>query len=426
MAFSTAKPIFYGWKMIVVLAITELISYGVLFYSFTIFIKPMQSELGWLSAEITGGYSLSLGITALCAIVVGYRLDRSGPRWIMTAGSCLAALLVLAWANVQTLPAFYAIWFGLGVAKAMVLYDPAFWVVANWFIRRRRQALTLLTFIAGFSTLIFTPLTQVLVEQFGWRNALVILALLLALVTIPLHALVLRRRPADVGLQPDGDTYPDVPVEAGEVEAEVTGLPLRRVIRGSSFWWLTSAFTLNSMMVTVLGIYLVPYLIDTGYEAGFAALAAGLIGLTSLPGRIIFTLSGSRWSPGGIVALLFLMQTVSMVILVTTRSQAAVLAYIILYGAGYGAITPSRAGLVAEFYGRVEYGAISGLMSLCVTIVTAVAPVIAGAVIDQSGSYQAVLWGLITLSGVSVGLVLLAVYTRPRGEVGYVVPAVGD
>jgi len=266
----------------------------------------------------------------------------------------------------------------------------------------------------------------VLVEQFGWRNALVILALLLALVTIPLHALVLRRRPADVGLQPDGDTYPDVPVEAGEVEAEVTGLPLRRVIRGSSFWWLTSAFTLNSMMVTVLGIYLVPYLIDTGYEAGFAALAAGLIGLTSLPGRIIFTLSGSRWSPGGIVALLFLMQTVSMVILVTTRSQAAVLAYIILYGAGYGAITPSRAGLVAEFYGRVEYGAISGLMSLCVTIVTAVAPVIAGAVIDQSGSYQAVLWGLITLSGVSVGLVLLAVYTRPRGEVGFVVPAVGD
>ena len=93
MAFSTAKPIFYGWKMIVVLAITELISYGVLFYSFTIFIKPMQSELGWLSAEITGGYSLSLGITALCAIVVGYRLDRSGTRWIMKAGAGFAARL---------------------------------------------------------------------------------------------------------------------------------------------------------------------------------------------------------------------------------------------------------------------------------------------------------------------------------------------
>src|SRR5205085_6720532 len=129
--------------------------------------------------------------------------------WLLrTAGSCLASLLVLAWARVAGLAAFYAVWALIGVAMAGVLYEPAFAVVAKWFVRKRGRALTVLTFLAGFASVIFIPLSAYLVQAQGWRAALVTLAVILGVVTIPLHAFVLRNRPEEMGLLPDGAPAP--------------------------------------------------------------------------------------------------------------------------------------------------------------------------------------------------------------------------
>jgi Major Facilitator Superfamily len=119
----------------------------------------------------------------------------SQPRLLMTSGSILAAALMLAWSHVSTLLELYLVFAGLGVAMALVLYEPAFVVITRWFQVRRNAALTTLTLIAAFASFIFSPLTGRLVAAYGWRDAVTVLAAVLAVLTIPLHAVVLRPAP---------------------------------------------------------------------------------------------------------------------------------------------------------------------------------------------------------------------------------------
>src|SRR5579885_562826 len=263
-------PLYYGWVMLLAVSFTEMISWGVLYYAFTVFVKPMHAALGWSTAELTGAFSLALLCSAAAALPVGGLLDRYGTRWLMTGGSCAAALLALAWAMVKSLALFYLIWAALGVAMATVLYDPAFALVAAWFRRKRARALTALTFIAGFASVIFVPLAQWLVQIQGWRMALVTLALLLAIITIPLHALALRRRPEDLGLAPDGIAAPGPAPSASPVLEQ--SISTQAALREGTFWWITLAFALATLVAGAITVHLVPYLIDRGYPASFAEI----------------------------------------------------------------------------------------------------------------------------------------------------------
>ncbi|MDF2776410.1 MAG: major facilitator superfamily 1, partial [Geminicoccaceae bacterium] len=167
---------YYGWALVITLGVTATVSYGILSYGFAVFITPMGQELGWSKAQITGAFSISQLVLGVSAIPLGRWVDRRGARVLMTAGSVLATILLVAWSRVQSLEAFYLIWAIMGVALAAVLYEPAFAVVATWFRDGRGRALTLLTFIGGFASVIFVPLTTALVSRFGWRSALVWLA----------------------------------------------------------------------------------------------------------------------------------------------------------------------------------------------------------------------------------------------------------
>ena len=185
---------------------------------------------------------------------------------------------MLAWSRVEGLAAFYALWVGIGLVMATVLYEPAFAVLAKWFpaAEQRRRALTALTLVAALASFIFLPLSQALIDAHGWRDALVVLALILAAITIPLHALVLR--PA--------------PERAPERSARAVDVSLRRAALGP-FWLLSSAFflaTFTGIAMTVLGI---PFLLERGYSAPFAAFAVGLIGISQIPGRRC----SRRWPP---------------------------------------------------------------------------------------------------------------------------------
>src|ERR671936_365536 len=184
-----------GWKIVAVLAVSETVSWGVLYYAFAVFLPAMQRSLGWSKAELTGAFSVALATSAVAAFPVGRWLDRHSPRPLMTLGSVLGAFLVLAWSQVHGLLLFYLVWIGIGLAMACVLYDAAFTVVTKWFRARRRQALTAVTLMGGFASFIFSPLSNHLIDAQGWRSALVTLAVVLAATTVPLHGLFLRRAP---------------------------------------------------------------------------------------------------------------------------------------------------------------------------------------------------------------------------------------
>ena len=173
----------YGWAIVAVLSVTETVSWGVLYYAFAVFLPSMQRSLGWSKTELTGAFSIALATSALAAFPVGRWLDRHSPRPLMTIGSAGAALLVVAWSQVHDLLVFYLVWIGLGMAMACVLYEAAFIVVTKWFHERRRQALTAVTLVGGFASFVFSPLSSWLIDEQGWRSALVTLAAILAAAT---------------------------------------------------------------------------------------------------------------------------------------------------------------------------------------------------------------------------------------------------
>jgi MFS family permease len=404
---------FYGWIMLPAVALAQVTSWGILYYGFTVFLAPMGAETGWSSAALSGAFSLGLAMSGLAAVPVGRWLDRHGPRLLMTCGSLAAALLLVAWSRVTSLAAFYLIWLGLGVCLATVLYEPAFWLVATWFRRQRGRALTLLTFIGGFASVVYIPLTAWLVRALGWREALLALAAILAVGTIPIHALLLRRRPTDLGLLPDGAAAaaPDLPTVPPVAERSDT---VGEALHGSAFWFLAVAFFLATLATGAVFVHLIPYLVGQGYDSGFAAWATGLIGIMGLPGRLFFTPLGGyiprRWVTAGIFAL----QTLALVVLLTIHSRAGVLAFVVLFGAGFGAITPARAALLADFYGPAHYGRISSVLSLFLTGSRALAPVGAGLLYTLHGGYGPALWTLTIGSALGTVAVLFAEH-RPEG-----------
>ncbi len=403
------RSVYYGWPMLCAVSFTEMTSWGILYYAFTDFLRPMQAELGWSTAELTGAFSLALLCSAAAAIPIGRWVDRHGTRLLMTLGSCAAALLVLAWATVSNLTIFYLIWIGIGIAMAAVLYDPAFALVATWFRQHRARALTVLTFIAGFASVIFVPLAQWLIERYGWRNALLILALLLALVTIPLHALMLRRRPQDLGLVPDGMAASTSTKH--EAVTHEQSVPLQEALRGGAFWWLTVAFALNVLAASTVSVHLVPYLIDRGNGASFAASIVGLVGILALPGRLVFTLLGERIPRRLVTALLFLLQALSMPALLLLPGKVGIFCFVGLFGVSFGAITPARAALVADQYGPAHYAKINSMVGLFNTSARGLAPVAAGIMYDLLGNYPPIFWGLAALSLLATGAILLIKHT---------------
>ncbi|MBO0779488.1 MAG: MFS transporter [Ktedonobacteraceae bacterium] len=397
--------VYYGWVILLTISFTEITSWGILYYAFTVFLKPMQAELGWSTAQLTGAFSLALLCSAGAALPVGSLLDRHGTRWLMTIGSCAASLLLLAWAMVGNLILFYVIWAGIGIVMATVLYDPAFALVAVWFHKLRARALTILTFIAGFASVIFIPLAQWLIQLLGWRMALLALALLLALLTIPLHALILRRRPEDLGLVPDGIASPAAMSLAQSTHEQ--SIPTKDALHGATFWWIALAFALSTLTAGAITVHLIPYLIDEGYPASFAASMAGLIGIMALPGRLVFTLLGERLSRHLVIAILFLLQVVSLVAILLVPTVVGVLCFVVLFGAGFGAIAPARAAVVADHYGSTHYARINSVLGLFITGARAIAPGGAGIMYDFLGTYPPIFWALAGSSILATGAILL-------------------
>jgi len=381
------------WRIALSLAVTETISYGILYYAFSVFLKPMEAELGWTRAELTGAFSLSFLVMAAMAYPVGLWVDRHGPRALMTIGSIGASALVIAWSRATHLIELYVIWAGIGVCAAAVLYEPAFAVIAQWFRRDRGAALTLVTLAAGFASTIFIPLADALLGAFGWRAAVLGLGVFLGCATVPLHALVLRRRP---------DT-----LEAADLPPDSPGLldvAFGHALRDRTFWVLTVSFGLSSLSAAAIRLHFIPYLIDTGIAPGLAALATGAIGVAQVLGRLLFVPLDHRLTSRQIAVGVLGLQTVAHALLLTGASAIALGGFVLLFGAAQGAGTLVRPAMLAERYGSRHYGRISSVMAMILTVTATVSPWAASLLYDQLRSYTVVLWLILGLAVVATGV----------------------
>ncbi|HEV2251390.1 MAG TPA: MFS transporter [Candidatus Limnocylindria bacterium] len=406
------KRPYHGWVLAVTFGFCETVSWGVLYYAFSVLIAPTTAELGWSRAQISGALSVMLVVSGLAGLAVGRWLDDHGPRLLMTAGSIAAVPLVIAWSQVRDLASFYVIWVFIGVAFATVNYGPAFATMIVWFRRDRSRALTLVTLFAGFASTVFVPLTAWLVSVQGWRQALVTLAVLLAVLTIAPYGLLLRRRPADLGLGVDGDPpdgHPDAPPVTPELSHS-----FREALRHPTFKWLALAFSLYALGVGV-PVHLVAYLGDHGYPLAFAAAATGGIGAAQVLGRLLFAPLERRLAPRTVSLLVYAGQPLALLVLLFATSEVGVIAFVLLFGAARGAETLVRSTIVAGLYGPRRIASIAAVLTLATTLTQAISPVSLGAVYDTVGNYIPGFWALFALSCVAMVAVYLGDRRPARG-----------
>jgi MFS family permease len=358
-----------AWSMARVLAITTTISYGILFYSFGVFIKPMEAELGFSRAQSSLAFSMALLIAGLAAIPIGRYVDKHGARAVMTLGSILATVLVLAWSKIESLVGLYVVWLLMGLAMSAIFYEVAFTVVAVWFDQQRQKAMLLITLVAGLASTIFIPLETFLISQMGWRRALVVLTGMVA-ITIPLHAVFLRHKPHSVSVAKSDAAEP--------------------IMRTSRFWWFVVAIATVRIAASAMSAHAVPLLLERGYTPALAATMTGSIGLMQLVGRIFFTPLTSKNSLFTLAIWTFGIHALGLTMLFFF-AVSSVWLFVILFGASNGAITLARAGLLAEIYGSRHYGQLNGVMALVTAVMGAVAPLLAGILHDVTGGYTVVL-----------------------------------
>jgi MFS family permease len=380
--------------IVAALSVTETVTWGIIYYGFPVFLRPMEQDLGASRVAVTAAFSIGLGVSALASISVGRWLDARGPRALMTAGSVLATALTFAWARVESLPALYAVWFLMGFAMAATLYEPAFAVVVSWFARGRDRALLTVTLVAGLASTIFMPIEAALLERLGWRSALTVLAVVLGLITIPIHALLLRQGTAHAS--------------AAAADATAASLSLGQAARTAVFWVLSIAFLVSNFATAAVTTHLIPFLVDRGYAPATAAAVIGWTGAMQLAGRVLFVPISARLGARVMVAAVFVAQALGIAQLPLLARVGTLVPFIVLQGAANGMATLARATSLAEIFGARNYGAISGAVALGANGARAVGPVGASLLLLGLGSYPAVFWALAASLVAAAGAVLFA------------------
>lgn len=383
------------WRLVWALAVTEIISWGSLYYAFSVLLVPMERDLGWDRSTLVGAFSLGMLCAGLGSWPAGALIDRYGGRNLMSLGSLAASALLALLAGTHSVLAFYLIWVGLGFAMAAVLYEPAFAVIYQSFKDEGKKAVTALTLAAGFASSLFWPLTQVLVAPLGWRTTVSVLALLNLLICLPLHLFVLPRSAAAAMR----GTFPPSP-----------NLLVRATLRSKTFWLLATAFTANMLAFAALSVHLIPLLSERGLSGVAAVSLAALIGPMQVAGRLLEYAIGRRVSVlrSGLVALILL--PAGMLVLLLAQANVQLLAIaLLLYGASNGVMTIVRAATPAELFERRQYGAVNGALSAPVIMSRAAAPIAASWLWGMEQSYRPLLWTLVVTAALAVACFYWAV-----------------
>lgn len=371
------------------LGVTQIASWGPLYYAFSVLMKPMQADLGWSRDLLVGGNAVALLVWGVAAYPTGRLIDRYGGRAVMSVGSLFATGAFALLSVAHTVTVYYAAWLVAGVAMALTMYEAAFTVLTLLYRERSRWAITVLTLAGGFASTVFWPVTQMLVESHGWRGAVLGLAAVQLLVCLPLHAFALPGAPG----APGGPAA----VSPGAGKGAVATW-----LRSPVFWLLAFTFTATSFVTAAVSVHVIALLGERGIAATDAVWLAALIGPMQVSGRLMEFFFGRHLSATGLGTVTVMLLPASLLVLLAAGASVAVLlAFVVLYGAGLGLITIVRATTPAELFGRDNYGALNGALAAPSLFARAAGPIGASLAVTASGGYAAALWMLlaITLAG---------------------------
>jgi MFS family permease len=373
------------------LCITEVTSWGVLYYAFPVLAPSISADTGWSIPAVTAGFSIGLVVSAVAGVPVGRLLDRVGPRPVMTSGTLLAIPATLALAAARTLPEFLAAWVPAGLAMSAVLYQPAFAALTRWYGPRRVTALTILTLVAGLASTVYAPITAALVSTLSWRQTYVVLAVVLAVITLPGHVFGLRLPWTAAERHPHRSRAPDA------------------VARSGAFIVLAAAMSLAAFAVYAAVVNLIPLLHQRGLTTGEAAVALGLGGVGQVLGRLGYgrLTAATDVRTRTAVVLFAAAATIILLGLLPGPALALVIAAV-LAGAARGIYTLLQATAVTDRWGATHYGRLNGLLSAPSTLAAALAPWAGAALAGPLGGYPSVFVALGMVGVLAAALATLA------------------
>ncbi len=425
-------PFFYGWVIVAVAFVTMGLGVNTR-TAFSLLFPPILDEFGWERGMTAGAFSFGFLVSAALSPFVGRLMDRRGPRVViemgvglMTAGLLLAPLVRQPWHLYVTLGVL------VGGGANCLSYTGQSLFLPNWFVRRRGLAMSIAFSGVGVGSIIVLPWLQAMIGGAGWRAACWSLGILVLALLAPLN-LLLKRRPEDLGLEPDGDRA--VHAGAGEeptanvVDAAWVAVDwtLGRAMRTARFWWIAVGYFCGLFAWYAVQVHQTKYLVEIGFSATHAAWALGLVSLAGIPGQIVLGHISDGigrewvWTIGSLgFALCFL----ALLGLRTEPTPALLYLMVASQGMlGYG-LTSVIGAIPAEIFQGPHYGTIFGTVMLAAIAGGAAGPWVTGALYDATGSYTLAFWIAIGCSALSAGAIWLAGPRQVRAVAGRVPPPV--
>lgn len=418
--------IFYGWWVVVACATIAFYGGGIFFYGFSAFFNPIIKDFGWSRAALSGAFSLQRVEGGIAAPIIGWLVDRYGPRRIMLFGVTAGGLGFLLLSQVQSILAFYGAILVISIGLSSAIGSVGMAAVANWFIKKRGRAMGLMMGGVGLSGTM-APFLVWLINRYGWRPTLVILGVGLWVIGIPAAAFV-RHRPEQYGYLPDGYEA-SAPLDITRVEAVVSQgrdgqgspPPASQVkvveeadysawdaLKTPAFWIIPVAMGLSNIKSAAVTVHMIPYLTGVGIPDGMAALVISGMTLLSLSGRLGMGWLADYFDKRYLMACAFGLQFIGIMIFAFVSSPWMLIPFLLTYGPGYGGPIPLRPALQGDYFGRRAFATIQGLMQFVMMFPAMLGPFIAGWVYDVTGSYRAAFIFFAVAIALAIPIILMA------------------
>ncbi len=388
-----SRPIYFGYWIILAGFFTQFIAVGMTNYIVGSFMIPMTDEFGWSRAEFSASRSIGQIILAATGFIIGSYIDRFGGKRFMIAGGIVLALSLFSLSRISSLTQWLVInGLVLTAGAAMVGNLVVNVTLGKWFVEKRGRAVALAGMGISLAGITLPPSVTWLIDSFGWRTAWEVLAFSAAAITLP-AALLVRRRPEDFGLHPDGKT--DAEVLAGDAEAAAAdfmkSMTRAQAMRTSSFYFLVLAFGLFQISITVMLVQTIPLMTDAGYSR---LIASTMISLSSVPAFLSKPLWGimiDRYNPKRLAALGAAVTGSAIILIVFSVSVQVdwlVFSGFLLMGIGWGGLLPLQEVIWASFFGRRYLGAVRSTAMPFTFGMSAIGPVLVGYYYDATGNYD--------------------------------------
>lgn len=408
--------IFYGWWIALGVVVATTVGSGLTFWTFTVYIPPLEEAFGWSRGEVSGAFSLGLLVAGLASPLAGRTLDRFGARRSIAFGTVATAGSFLLLSRVDTLWEFYAAYMLHSLARTWMLFIPVQWLLAQWFDRRRGAAMGLATAGFGLGGVIFLPVVELMVRGLGWSASFALSAAITAAAFLPLVALVFHDRPADLGLRPDG-AEPVSQRWAGPAAPSGRQWTTAEAVRSPVFWSLSLAFLLFFSAQVSFMVHAIPFFESAGISASQGAAVLSYMAILLTVGRLASGVFVDRLPDLRSVAIgVSGLQALALLLLTASTGMPAIVGFAILWGLGGSAGPMLEPLMVARTFGTRSFGTILGTMLLVETVGDIAGPLLGGILFDALGSYTVPFFIYIGFYAASAVTFLLAGRALRRAE----------